>query len=119
MFTELAERYIATWNETDPTLRRKAIDGLWSADGHYIDPLADCDGPEAIDAMIGSVRELFPDMAFRLAGAVDGHHGQFRFTWELGPVDAEALVVGFDVAVVDGDGKLSQVLGFVDKAPTA
>jgi hypothetical protein len=27
-----------------------------------------------------------------------------RFTWGLGPADAEPIVVGFDVAVLDEDG---------------
>jgi hypothetical protein len=29
-------------------------------------------------------------MTFRLAGAVDAHHDQARFTWELGPDGADA-----------------------------
>jgi hypothetical protein len=31
--------------------------------------------------------------------------------------DGEALVVGFDVAELDGDGRIRQVLGFLDKVP--
>jgi hypothetical protein len=48
---------------------------------------------------------------------VDAHHQQARFTWGLGPDGAEPLVVGFDVAVTDGDGRLRTVLGFLDKVP--
>ncbi len=60
----------------------------------------------------------FTGMTFRLAGAVDGHHDQARFTWELGPDDTDALVVGFDVARWDADGRLSLILGFLDKVPS-
>jgi hypothetical protein len=56
-------------------------------------------------------------MTFRLAGPVDAHHDQARFTWELGPDGADALVVGFDVAQRDSDGRLALVLGFLDKVP--
>ena len=40
-------------------------------------------------------------------------------TWALGPVAAEPLVIGFDVAERDPDGKLRTVLTFLDKVPTA
>ena len=46
-FTKLAEQYIATWNETDPSARRALIGQVWSEGGRYIDPLADVTGPDA------------------------------------------------------------------------
>ena len=54
---------------------------------------------------------------FSLAGPVDAHHQQARFTWGLGPEGAEPLIVGFDVAVTGDDGQLVTVLGFLDKVP--
>ncbi|MET7710013.1 nuclear transport factor 2 family protein [Micromonospora sp. NPDC005413] len=118
-FNELAERYIALWNESDPVRRLQGINNLWAAEGRYVDPLTVAEGPEAIDATIAAVRNQFPGMTFRLAGPVDGHHNQVRFTWELGPDDVEAPIVGFDVATTDEDGRLTQVLGFLDRVPTA
>ncbi len=117
-FTKLAEQYIAAWNETDPAARRALIDEIWSADGQYIDPLAEVTGRDQIDAVIAAAQEQFAGMTFRLAGAVDAHHDQARFTWELGP-DGTAVVVGFDVAKRDADGRLALVLGFLDKVPSA
>ncbi|MEV0715276.1 nuclear transport factor 2 family protein [Asanoa sp. NPDC050611] len=116
-YDELAQRYIATWNETDPSARRRRIEELWAADGRYVDPLAVAEGRDAIDATIAAVQGQFPGMTFRLAGPVDGHHNQARFTWELGPEGAEAPIAGFDVATTDGDGRLNQVLGFLDRVP--
>jgi hypothetical protein len=117
-FTKLAEQYIATWNEADPSARRALIEEVWSADGRYIDPLADVAGRDQIDAVISAVQAQFTGMTFRLAGTVDAHHDQARFTWELGPDGTEALVVGFDVAQWDADGRLALVLGFLDKVPS-
>jgi hypothetical protein len=74
-------------------------------------------GVEAIDATIGAVQQQFPGFVFRLAGPVDAHHDQARFSWELGPAGEEALVVGSDVAVRDEEGRLSLVLGFLDRVP--
>jgi hypothetical protein len=116
-FTKLAEQYIATWNETDPSARRALIDEIWSAGGRYTDPLADVTGRAQIDALIAAAQAQFGGMTFRLAGAVDAHHDQARFTWELGPDGADAVVVGFDVAQLDAGGRLAQVLGFLDKVP--
>ncbi|MCX5064841.1 nuclear transport factor 2 family protein [Micromonospora lupini] len=118
-FDALAERYIAIWNETDPARRRAAIDDVWAPDARYVDPLAVAEGREAVDATIAAVQGQFPGMTFRLDGPVDGHHDQVRFTWELGPDGVEAPIVGFDVAVLDGNGRLSQVLGFLDRVPGA
>ncbi|MFC4020346.1 nuclear transport factor 2 family protein [Micromonospora sp. GCM10011542] len=114
-FDQLAERYIAIWNETEPARRRKDIDDLWAPEGRYVDPLAVAEGRAAIDATIAAVQSQFPGMMFRLAGPVDGHHNQVRFTWALGPQDGEAQIVGFDVAVIDDNGRLTQVLGFLDR----
>jgi hypothetical protein len=58
-------------------------------------------------------------MTFRLASAVDAHHDQARFGWELGPAGTGAVVACFDVAQRDGDGRLALVLGFLDKVPSA
>ncbi|MFD2764810.1 nuclear transport factor 2 family protein [Micromonospora eburnea] len=118
-FKELAGRYIAIWNETDPGQRRRAIDELWAADARYVDPLGVAEGREAIDQLVGAVQGQFPGMRFRLVGPVDGHHDQVRFSWELGPAEGAAPVAGFDVAVTDGDGRLRQVFGFLDRVPAA
>ncbi len=116
-FNELAERYIAVWNETDQVARRDGVDDLCSEDARYVDPMAVAQGREEIDATIAAVQGQFPGFVFRLAGPVDAHHNQARFTWELGPAGGEAPIVGFDVAVSDEDGRLRTVLGFLDKVP--
>ncbi len=117
-FDQLAESYIALWNETDPSSRRRGVEELWSEDARYIDPMAAVQGRDAIEQTIAAVQDQFPEFEFRLAGPVDAHHNQARFTWELGPAGGEAPIVGFDVAVTDGDGRLETVLGFLDRLPT-
>lgn len=119
-FKELADRYIATWNEPDADARRAAIAALWAEDGTYTDPLASVTGHDAIAAVIAGAREQFPGFTFRLLGPVDGHHGIGRFAWELVPeAGGESVVEGSDVAVVDGDGRIKGVYGFLDKVPAS
>jgi hypothetical protein len=119
MFDDLAQRYFKAWNETDPASRRKAVDDLFAEDARITDPLGVSQGREAIATTIGQAQAQFPAFQFRLAGPVDGHHDQMRFTWELGPDGVEAPVAGFDVAIIDEDGQLREVFGFLDKVPGA
>ena len=115
---EIVERYLAAWNETDAAKRRSLVDGLWAADASYTDPLADAHGRAEIDGLIGAVQQQFPGFVFTPGGTVDAHHDQVRFTWHLGPAGAaEPVVIGFDVAVLDGDGQIRSVYGFLDKVP--
>ncbi|MEU2350808.1 nuclear transport factor 2 family protein [Modestobacter sp. NPDC049651] len=118
-YAQVAARYIAAWNETDAEARRRCVAELWTADGRYVDPLADAAGPEAIAGTIGAVQQQFPGFVFRLAGPVEGHHDQLRFRWELGPQGEEAPVAGSDVAALDPAGRLRTVAGFLDRVPAA
>ena len=114
---DVIERYIACWNQTDPGLRRKLIDEVWAQDASYTDPLVEAIGHDAIDATIAAAQQQFPGFGFTLLGPVDSHHRQARFTWGLAPDGAEPVVIGFDVAVAGDDGRLTSVLGFLDKVP--
>lgn len=111
--SELVVSYLQTWNETDPAAHRKAIDELWAQDGIYTDPMAVAAGRDQIDATISAVQGQFPGLTFSLAGQVDAHHDVVRFTWSLG----DDLVIGFDVLVLDEEGRISRVYGFLDKVP--
>ena len=114
----MIERYIASWNEPNPARRRELIARTWTEDATYVDPLVVAEGRDAIDAAVAVAQTQFPGFVFRLAGPVDAHHHVARFTWELAPeADADAIVIGFDVAVFAGDGRLRAVQGFLDKVP--
>ncbi|MFF0542382.1 nuclear transport factor 2 family protein [Nocardia thailandica] len=114
----LATRYIEAWNTREPGARRSAVAGLFTDAARYVDPLVDVTGHAELEAAIAGVQAQFPEWEFRLAGPVDAHHQQLRFTWELGPAGAPAVIVGSDVAVCDGD-RIDRVYGFLDQVPTA
>jgi SnoaL-like domain len=109
---KVIDRYINSWNETDPAARRALIDEVWAEHGRYTDPLAVAEGRDAIDAVQGQ----FPGLQLR-AGPVDAHHDIARFTWTLGADGAEPMVVGLDVAVLTDDNRIAAVHGFLDKVP--
>jgi hypothetical protein len=111
-------RYFEAWNATEPEALAKAVAKAWSADGGYTDPLADVRGHEQITAVIAAAHQQFPGFSFRPLGAVDGHHDTARFAWELvNDADGSAPVAGFDVITLDAEGRIRQVLGFLDRVP--
>ncbi|GAB7549995.1 nuclear transport factor 2 family protein [Cupriavidus sp. 8B] len=113
----LADRYLAAWNETDAARRRALIVSTWTESASYVDPLMRGDGHAGIDAMIAAVQARFPGLRFSRATPVDAHGGNLRFTWELAPAGAAAVVVGTDFATVAADGRLQSMTGFIDRAP--
>jgi hypothetical protein len=118
--TTLADSYIAAWNETDMVRRRALIACTWSEAGSYVDPQMRAEGPANIDRMIEGVQARFPGHCFRRVGVVDAHNGRVRFAWELAPgAEAPAIAAGTDFAVLDGDGRLQSVTGFLDRVTGA
>ena len=119
-FTDLADRYIAMWNETDAKRRREIIARLWTDNARYVDPLMSSEGASGIDAMVQGVQERFPGHRFRRTSKVDAHNHCLRFGWELGPSpDAPPLVAGIDFGVIAADGRLQAITGFLDRVPQA
>jgi hypothetical protein len=115
--SDLLDRYLACWNETDPDARRALIAQHWTADPTYVDPMVEVSGRDQLDATIAAVQAQFPGFVFTAVDSGDAHHDIARFTWGLGPAGAEPLVVGFDVVVLDADGRIENVLGFLDRVP--
>jgi len=116
-YQQLATSYLDLWNETDPQRRGELIRAVCRDDVSYVDPLADVHGTQALADVVAAAQQQFPGWRFRQTGPVDGHHAQVRFTWDLGPDDASAPVGGFDVLVLDGDGRVRHVYGFLDRVP--
>jgi hypothetical protein len=116
--TDIRTDYLACWNETDPIARQQVLTDHWTSDASYTDPMADVSGLDAIGATISAVQAQFPEFVFTPVGDVDSHHRQARFSWGLGPAGAEPVIIGSDVVVIDDDGRIATVLGFLDKVPS-
>ncbi|MDX2593039.1 MULTISPECIES: nuclear transport factor 2 family protein [Streptomyces] len=118
--TAAVARYFEAWNATDADALAKAVAAAWSEEGSYTDPMADVSGHEQIAAVIGAVHEQFPGFEFRQTGEVDGNHHIARFSWELvSTADGSAPVAGSDVVILAEDGRITSVLGFLDRLPEA
>ena len=114
--TDLIDRYVAIWNESDDTRRRALIARTWTADASYVDPLLHGEGRDGIDAAIQVAQAKFPGHRIRLTGPIEAHHDRLRFTWALAAPDGAPIVTGTDFAVVARDC-LHAMTGFFDSTP--
>ncbi len=113
----IAETYLAVWNDADGARRRERLSQAWRDDARYVDPMMRAEGRTGIADMIEGAREKFPGLGFSLAGRPDGHGDFVRFSWLLGPAGGEPVAGGTDVVKLDADGRIAEVVGFLDRAP--
>lgn len=74
-------------------------------------------GRDSLITVIDGVHEQFPNFVFSLMGEIDAHHDQLRFRWGLGPAGSEPVVIGFDIVVLEPNGRIHDVRGFLDLVP--
>ena len=131
---ELAEKYLAVWNEPDADRRRRTIAELWTEDGrHILQPpqeiraiaaqpgigltaILEARGYEQIEARaasayghwVGSEGHTFRgrDDAERLGDVV-------KFHWEAVAEDGEVISVGLNFLVLAADGRIERDYTFV------
>lgn len=112
---DIARAYLATWNATEEQERRRLLERHWAPDVTYVDPMAAVSGRDGDSADVAGVHDQFPNFVFSPVGEIDAHHDQLRFQWGLGPVGVQSVVIGFDVVVLDRDGRIHDVRGFLDQ----
>jgi SnoaL-like domain len=110
----LIDGYIAMWNEPDPERRRALVAEVVTDDATYVDPLVEGEGQDGIDALIAGAQAQYPGHRFVLDGAPEAHHDRVRFTWHLVPDGGDPIAVGRDIGVIAGDGRLRDVVGFLE-----
>ena len=131
---ELAEEYLALWNEPDADRRRRTIAKLWTEDGrHFLQPPQEIRGiaarPEIGMTAILEARG-YEQIAFRAASAYEhwvGSEGlSFRgrddadrlgdvvkLHWEAVAKDGTVFGVGLSVLVLAEDGRIARDYTFI------
>jgi len=115
---EIAQNYIACWNEIDIDRRRALLETHWRAEASYVDPLMAGTNLLEVEALIAAVQARFPGHSFTLKDGAEGHNGRVRFSWSLGDNKAPhgpAIAHGTDFVTVSDDGKIAAVTGFLDQ----
>jgi hypothetical protein len=121
--SELADRYVALWNEPDIEVRRKLVAELYAPDATYImyrrDPFV---GREAIADQITYTFDLYSPMGFvfRSMHNATGHHNLVRFNWVMVSAETgEMEMQGQDILALDGQGRIRSDYQFHDKIPSS
>jgi hypothetical protein len=130
---ELADRYLALWNEPDADRRRRMIAELWTEHGrHLLQPpqeiraiaaqpgigltaILEARGYEEIEARVASAYEHWvgsEGLSFRGRGDADQLGDVVKFHWEAVTEDGEVFAVGLNVLVL-ADGRIERDYTFV------
>ena len=132
--TDLAERYVAVWNEPDATTRGAAVRELWSPDAAQklqppeemrerasalgVGVALEVRGHAALEERVTRSYEEFVERgghAFRLKGGAAQVSDVVKLTWEMVPRDGgEAAAVGHQVLVLAEDGRIRVDYQFID-----
>jgi hypothetical protein len=131
---ELADRYLALWNEPDTDRRRRMIDELWKEDGrHFVQPpqeireiaaqpgigltaILEARGHEEIEARVASAYEHWvgsEGVSFRRRDDAERLGDVLKFHWEGLDKDGELFAVGLHVLVLAADGRIERDYTFV------
>jgi hypothetical protein len=117
-FNELADRYVAVWNEQDPEQRHRRVRDLWIEDGIECTKARETQGYAALEARITASHEKNVRDAgclFRSCRNADGHHGLVKFNWEMIRTGDDAVqATGFYVLLLNDTGKIRAAWLFVD-----
>lgn len=131
---DLADRYVALWNEADPDRRRRMIAGLWTEDGtHILQPpeeirevaarpgigmtaVLEARGYAEIEARAATAYEEWvgsQELSFRRRPDAERLHDVVKFHWEAIAKDGETFAVGLSFLVLAEDGRVRRDYTFV------
>jgi hypothetical protein len=131
---ELAEKYLALWNEPDADRRRRMIAELWTEDGrHILQPpqeiraiaarpgigltaILEARGHEEIGARVASAYEHWvgsEGLSFRGRHDAERLGDVVKFHWEAIANDGELFEVGLNFLVLAADGRIKRDYTFV------
>ena len=131
---ELAEKYLALWNEPDADLRRRMVEELWTEEGrHVLQPpqeiraiaaqpgigltaILEARGYDEIEARAASAYDHWvasEGLRFRGRGDADRLRDVVQFHWEAVAGDGEVVAVGLDFLVLAADGRIERDYTFI------
>jgi len=112
------DNHFGCWNEPDVARRLGLVGAVWAPNARSVDPLADVTGHVAINEMMGAGQQQFPGHRFGLVGEPSAHHDVLHTCWTLVDADGSRVIGGLDVARLDADGRITELIGFFDGGPS-
>ena len=133
---DLAERYVAMWNEADPDARRGVIRELWAEDAAHIlqppqemretaatigffAPVLEARGRRALEARVERAHEEFVasgEYVFRPRGDTIQLGDVVKFGWEMIRVaGGEQAGAGVEFVILDVHGRIRADYQFIER----
>jgi hypothetical protein len=131
---ELAEKYLALWNEPDADRRRRMIAELWTEDGRHVlqapqeiraiaaqpgiglTAILEARGYEEIEARVASAYDHWvgsEGLSFRGRDDAERLGDVAKFHWEAVAKDGEVVAVGLNFLLLAADGRIERDYTFV------
>jgi hypothetical protein len=131
---EIADRYLAVWNEPDAGARRRSVEELWVADGvHLLEPseeivkraseigvtaVLEARGYDALTARVRRAYEEFVapgEYGFVRHGEAVRLQDLVKLRWAMVPAGGgEALAIGIDLLLLAPDGRIQTDYQFIE-----
>ncbi|MDJ0345160.1 hypothetical protein QMK19_31975 [Streptomyces sp. H10-C2] len=131
---ELADRYVAVWNEPDAGVRRKLVSELWSPDGVHVlqapqemrksavelgfsDATLEARGHEELEVRVSRAYEDFVapgEMVFRARRDAARLRNVVTFHWEALQRTGEVGAVGLEFLVLDEEDRITSDYQFIE-----
>ena len=106
--TQFMTELLAVWTETDPAIRRAAIEAHYQDDivFYYLDRVFT--GHAELESFSDSLQQRFPGQHFEMVGEPSAVGNALRTYWRFGPVS------GMDLALI-ADDKVGMLYAFVER----
>jgi non-heme chloroperoxidase len=117
----LAERYVAMWNERDSEARRGQIAALFARQGAYLNEAGTAKGHDAIAAEADAAQHAYAAKGFKFSpsGFSQAHHNVARFEWRVQAESGGVAAVGSDFVILDENGRILFDYQFEEAASSA
>ena len=132
--SELVERYVAVWNQSDATRRHTAVAELWAEDAVHIleppqavrDAASDLNviptfqarGHKELEARVTRAYEKFVapgQLSFRSRSNGVRLADVVKFNWKMVSTQGEVTAVGLEFMVLDVDGRIRLDYQFIER----
>ena len=111
------ERYVAFWNADTAEDQRRLASVTFIDDVEYAALIGVLRGPAALMGFRTEFVDHVGAATFQARESPETHNDRARLKWEIVLGKGESFAAGTDVMVIDGDGLISSVTSFLDRAP--
>jgi uncharacterized protein YndB with AHSA1/START domain len=107
----LADRFFATWSETDAARRRAELEGVALETLAFRDPYSCTEGLDDLNAHIAASQRFMPGVVLSRAGQARHCQGLALVDWEVKGPDGGVRAKGTNVFELAPDGRIARVTG--------